>query len=126
MAPLITAVATLALVAAGDGSQPSPLDTQADPGQTEMTEEEPPAPAYTVWDRLAQCESSGNWHSASNPIYKGGLQFDAQTWARHGGLSYAWRADFATREQQIAVAERTLAAQGFRAWPTCARRMGLI
>ena len=95
----------------------------------------PPAPARpvvpavasggTVWDRLAACEASGNWANASNRIYKGGLQFDAQTWARHGGLAYASRADFATREQQIAVAQRTLAAQGWGAWPSCSRRLGL-
>ena len=81
--------------------------------------------AYTIWDRLAQCEAGGNWHSASNPIYKGGLQFDSGTWARHGGLLYAWRADFATREQQIAIAERTLATQGPGAWPVCGPRVGL-
>lgn len=78
-----------------------------------------------VWDELAQCESGGNWHSATNPIYKGGLQFDRATWARHGGLNYAWRADYATRSQQIIVAERTLAVQGWQAWPACSRRLGL-
>jgi hypothetical protein len=80
---------------------------------------------YSVWDRLAACESGGNWHSASNPIYKGGLQFDQATWSRHGGLNYAWRADFATRGQQIIVAQRTLAVQGWQAWPACSRRLGL-
>jgi hypothetical protein len=82
-------------------------------------------PAYGVWDRLADCEASGNWHSASNPIYKGGLQFDATTWRRHGGLEFAWRADFASRAEQITVAQRTLAAQGWGAWPVCSRRLGL-
>jgi Transglycosylase-like domain len=85
----------------------------------------PPAVAYGVWDRLAQCEASGNWASRSNPIYKGGLQFDAGTWARHGGLQYAARADLASREAQIAVAERTLAAQGWGAWPVCSRVIGM-
>jgi hypothetical protein len=82
-------------------------------------------PRLTVWDRLVQCEASGNWHNARNLIYKGGLQFDAPTWARYGGLAFAWRADFATREQQIVVAERTLAAQGFGAWPSCSLQLGL-
>jgi hypothetical protein len=86
----------------------------------------PPPPARgSLWDKLAGCEASGNWHSASNPRYKGGLQFDATTWARYGGLAFAWRADFATREQQIVVAERTLATQGFAAWPVCSRQLGL-
>ena len=47
------------------------------------------APPPSVWTRLAQCESSGNWASNSNPRYKGGLQFDAQTWAAYGGRAYA-------------------------------------
>jgi hypothetical protein len=82
-------------------------------------------PVVTIWDRLSQCEASGNWASRSNPLYKGGLQFDAATWARHGGLAFAWRADYATREQQIVVAERTLAMQGPGAWPVCSRVVGL-
>lgn len=92
---------------------------------------EPPKPAgppgvpYGVWDRLAACEAGGNWANASNRIYKGGLQFDAGTWARHGGLQYAARADYATREQQIAVAQRTLAVQGWGAWPVCSRVIGM-
>jgi hypothetical protein len=91
----------------------------------------PPAPAPPVvsarsgvWQRLAGCESSGNWQSSSNPIYKGGLQFDAATWARYGGLAFAWRADFATPAQQITVAERTLAVQGWAAWPRCSQMLG--
>lgn len=108
-----------------------------EPGVEAVTSPAPPAPEVadltvgsprvqlSIWDRLAQCEANGNWHSASNPIYKGGLQFDGPTWARHGGLAYASRADFATREQQIVVGERTRAAQGWGAWPVCSRRLGL-
>jgi hypothetical protein len=86
-----------------------------------------PAPAQrgSVWDLLAACESGGNWASASNPIYKGGLQFDQQTWAAYGGRAYASRADYASREQQIAVAEKLRAARGFAPWPVCRRVVGL-
>ena len=84
-----------------------------------------PSRAYGKWDRLADCESGGNWHSASNPIYKGGVQMDSAFWRRYGGLQYASRADYASREQQIAVAERGLAVQGPGAWPICGRRTGL-
>ncbi len=95
-------------------------------GVGELARPLPPAPPIRpVWDLLAQCESGGNWHNASNPVYKGGLQFDAGTWARHGGLAFAPRADFATREQQVLVGERTLASQGWQAWPACSRRLGL-
>lgn len=82
-------------------------------------------PAYSVWDRLAQCEATGNWHAATGNGYSGGLQFDASTWRRYGGLALAPAAYLATRAQQIVIAERTLAAQGWAAWPACSRRLGL-
>ena len=77
------------------------------------------------WDRLAQCEAGGNWHINTGNGYYGGLQFSASTWRAYGGGEYAPTADQATREQQIAVAERTLAAQGWGAWPACSARLGL-
>ncbi len=84
-----------------------------------------PANAATdaTWNRVAQCESSGNWHINTGNGYYGGLQFKQSTWVAYGGLKYAPRADLATKEQQIAVAERTLAGQGWRAW-TCAAMVG--
>ena len=85
----------------------------------------PAAPTSGVWARLAACESTSNWQSTSNPVYSGGLQFDAQTWARYGGLAFAPRAALATPAQQVTVAERTLAVQGWSAWPACSRRLGL-
>lgn len=84
-----------------------------------------PHVGYSVWDRLAACESGGNWASRTNPIYKGGVQMDSTFWARYGGLAFAARADYATREQQILVAQRGLAVQGWLAWPTCSRIIGL-
>lgn len=85
----------------------------------------PPNPPPGVWDRLAGCESGGNWASVSNPRYKGGLQMDATFWARYGGLAYAPAPQFATRAQQIAVAIRGQAVQGWGAWPVCSRVVGL-
>jgi hypothetical protein len=82
-----------------------------------------PAASTALWDRLAACESSGNWSSNSNPIYKGGLQFDAPTWRSYGGLAYASSAHLATKAQQIAVAERLRAARGMQPWPVCGRRV---
>ena len=87
--------------------------------------EKKPSPIPDKWVRLVQCEASGDWHNARNPIYKGGPQFDPPTWARYGGLAFAPRADFATPAQQVIVAERTLAAQGPAAWPVCGPRTGL-
>jgi hypothetical protein len=81
-----------------------------------------PASAVTHdWTGVAQCESSGNWSINTGNGYYGGLQFSQSTWAAYGGLAYAPRADLAGQDEQIAVAERTLAGQGVGAWPTCGR-----
>ncbi len=85
-----------------------------------------PASAATgaTWDKLAQCESSGNWSINTGNGYYGGLQFYQPTWESFGGLQYARRADLASRTQQIAVAEKVLARQGWGAWPACTRKLG--
>jgi hypothetical protein len=71
------------------------------------------------WDRVASCESGGNWAINTGNGYQGGLQFSAGTWTSHGGGEYAPSAHMATKEEQIAVAERVLATQGRGAWPVC-------
>jgi resuscitation-promoting factor RpfA len=83
------------------------------------------AASGATWDRLAMCESSGNWAINTGNGYYGGLQFSQSTWEHFGGRAYASRADLASRAQQIAVAERTLAGQGWGAWPACSRKLGL-
>ncbi|MCI3275542.1 LysM peptidoglycan-binding domain-containing protein [Streptomyces cylindrosporus] len=77
-----------------------------------------------VWDRIAQCESGGNWHINTGNGYYGGLQFSAGTWRAYGGSAYAPTADKASREAQIAVATKVQRAQGWGAWPTCSARAG--
>ncbi|WP_330292038.1 transglycosylase family protein [Streptomyces sp. NBC_00576] len=77
-----------------------------------------------VWDRIAQCESGGNWHINTGNGYYGGLQFSAGTWRAYGGTAYAATADGASRSQQIAVATKVQGAQGWGAWPTCSARAG--
>lgn len=77
------------------------------------------------WDRLAQCEAGGNWAINTGNGYQGGLQFSPSTWAAYGGTQYAPTANQATREQQIATAEKTLAGQGWGAWPACSAKLGL-
>jgi hypothetical protein len=87
-----------------------------------------PVPAARgIWDDLARCESRNRW-DAVRGVYQGGLQFDAGTWDHERAVDPALPADaqLATREQQIAVAERVLATQGARAWPTCGPRVGLV
>src|SRR5690606_25727105 len=78
-----------------------------------------------AWDRLAECEASGRWDTNTGNGYYGGLQFSQATWDEHGGRDFAPRADLATRGQQIVVAERVLANQGWGAWPVCSRKSGV-
>ena len=83
----------------------------------------------SMWDRLAQCESGGNW--AYPPVaggFSGGLMFHIGTWRAMGGQEFAPDAYLASREQQIEIAERTKAAAGgsMRPWPGCSRRLGLL
>jgi murein DD-endopeptidase MepM/ murein hydrolase activator NlpD len=78
-----------------------------------------------VWDKVAKCESSGNWSINTGNGFYGGLQFAAGTWKAYGGTAYAPRADLASKSEQIAVAEKVLDAQGPKAWPVCSREAGL-
>jgi hypothetical protein len=83
----------------------------------------------SVWDALARCESSGRWDVVRRVndrlSYYGGLQFDPRTWDAFRPVDFPLFASDATREQQILVAERVLAAQGWNAWPACSQRLGL-
>ncbi len=87
--------------------------------------EVPPITNLAIWEALARCEAGGNWAINTGNGYYGGVQFDQNTWERNGGLRYAPRADLATKEEQIAIAEVTRARQGWGAWPTCSARLGV-
>ncbi|MFY9191060.1 MAG: transglycosylase family protein [Lawsonella sp.] len=82
-------------------------------------------PISAVWQQLAQCESGGNWSINTGNGYYGGLQFSQGTWEAHGGREFAPRADLASPGEQITVAERVRATQGWGAWPACTASMGL-
>lgn len=84
----------------------------------------PPVTNGSIWDAIAGCEAGGNWAINTGNGYYGGVQFDQGTWERNGGLRFAARADLATREEQIAVAEVTRERQGWGAWPVCSGRAG--
>jgi uncharacterized protein YabE (DUF348 family) len=108
-------VANVVVVPARDGV----LRVGAKPG-TEV----PPVSNGGQWDALSRCEAGGNWAINTGNGFYGGVQFDQNTWERNGGLRYAPRADLATREEQIAIAEVTRARQGWGAWPVCSGRVG--
>ncbi len=79
-----------------------------------------------VWDRLAQCESGGNWAINTGNGYYGGLQFDKSTWRSNGGDQYAPYPHQASREEQITVAQKVRNDRGgYSAWPACSARLGL-
>ncbi|WP_217552726.1 transglycosylase family protein [Streptomyces sp. GbtcB6] len=83
------------------------------------------AASVSTWDKVAACESSGDWGINTGNGFYGGLQFTQSTWEAYGGTRYAPRADLATKDQQIAVAEKVLDGQGPGAWPVCSVRAGL-
>lgn len=115
----------LRIPAPGELVPPRPLFATA-PSRSAGHTTRAPAPARPgggLWDRLARCESGGRW--SANGFFDGGLQFHPRTWNAYGGRQYAPSANQATREQQIAVAERVRASQGWRAWPTCSAKLGL-
>lgn len=103
------------LVTAGGAGLALPLITAASAG----------AASGDVWEKVAACESTGDWHINNGNGYFGGLQFTRSTWAAYGGAEYAPRADLASRDQQIAIAEKVLKGQGPGAWPLCSTRAGL-
>ena len=105
------------------------ITKEAKPRIVKVGTKKPPVPAIpdgAVWDRLAQCESGGNWAINTGNGYYGGLQFNISTWNANGGGAYASRPDLATREQQIAIATKVRDNRGgYGAWPACSAKLGL-
>ena len=79
-------------------------------------------PSGSVWDKLAQCESGGNWSINTGNGYYGGLQFSLSTWRAYGGSGLP---SSASREEQIAIAKKLQADAGWGAWPACSSKLGL-
>lgn len=76
----------------------------------------------SVWDRLAQCESGGNWAANTGNGYYGGVQFSPQTWRSLGapGLPHEQ-----PREVQIKYAQMLQERAGWGQWPACSAKLGL-
>ncbi|TCC39756.1 resuscitation-promoting factor [Kribbella sindirgiensis] len=102
------------------GTKPKP----AEPTETTTSETDEPTSGNTgAWDRIAECESGGNWAANTGNGYYGGLQFSHQTWVAYGGDAYANNAHLASKAQQIAIAEKVRAARGsYGDWPVCGKR----
>jgi hypothetical protein len=129
-APLSIAVAAALLTAVTPGTAHAALAPQVAPPPHRSGP--PPKPAslacakhHWPWSCVAKCESGGNWRINTGNGHYGGLQFSQPTWEGFGGLKYAPRADLATRKEQITIARKVVAVQGWGAWPHCSRRYGL-
>src|SRR4051794_29382163 len=83
------------------------------------------AASTDTWEKVAACESTDDWSINTGNGFYGGLQFTQSTWEEYGGTRYAPRADLATKDQQIAIAEKVLDHQGPGAWPVCSGKAGL-
>jgi LysM repeat protein len=104
---------------------PAPAPVAAGPAPREQTPTSyaPAAVASgSVWDRLAQCESGGNWAINTGNGFYGGLQFTLSSWAAAGGSGSPAQA---SREEQIARAQILQSRQGWGAWPACSAKLGL-
>ncbi|MFF3887557.1 transglycosylase family protein [Streptomyces sp. NPDC001914] len=119
-AAVVAALLTALVPGAADAAAPPPLPGPGSArGAFDCANDEWP------WTCLAECESGGRWHANTGNGFYGGLQFWQPTWVGFGGLAYAPRADLATRAQQIKIAKKVLAVQGWGAWPECSKSYGL-
>lgn len=113
---------TLILAAPGGGNDPI-APPQALPAPAATTPVQPAVAHSGInWDAVAKCESGGNWAINTGNSYEGGVQFLNSTWRSVKGPDDPPHAYQASREQQIAAAERLLARSGIGQWPVCGRR----
>lgn len=101
------------------GTKPKPVAQAAPAAPTAGANTGAAAPAMmneAMWDKIAQCESGGNWSINTGNGYYGGLQFNIQTWIGAGGGAYAPNASLASKAQQIDIANRVYAQRGLQPW----------
>ncbi len=107
----------------------APMRAMAAPAPPPPTPAPPPPPSSAYgdpndpasWDRLAQCESGGNWAMNTGNGYYGGLQFSLATWQDVGGTGYPHQA---SKAEQIKRGKILQARSGWEAWPGCSRELG--
>ncbi len=104
------------VVAVGTKAKPAPAPSAPAPSAGNTSGAGINLSNAAMWDRIAECESGGNWSINTGNGYYGGLQFDIQTWLGAGGGDFASRADLASRAEQITVANRVYADRGLQPW----------
>ncbi|GAA1087014.1 transglycosylase family protein [Pseudonocardia alni] len=105
----------------------APLGVAGTASAAESTSSAPSASSVersATWEKLAHCESTGNWDADTGNGFKGGLQFTPSTWKEFGGRQYAPSAEQATKAQQIEIAKKVQDEQGWKAWPACTKKLG--
>jgi LysM repeat protein len=90
--------------------------------QASVTQVVPWSGGSGVWDRLAACESGGNWNINTGNGYYGGLQFSLSTWRGVGGSGYPHQA---SRSEQIKRGKILQVRSGWGQWPACSAKLGL-
>ena len=81
----------------------------------------PNTPTDDQWDRMAKCESGGDWSINTGNGFYGGLQFTLTSWRYVQGSGYPHQA---SRDEQIFRADLLWLIQGWGAWPGCSRKLG--
>ena len=83
------------------------------------------AAGLSVWDKLAFCESRGQWHINTGNGYYGGLQENMDFWRSYGDPQWA-RPDLAPKSAQIEAAVKARdSGRGYEPWPQCSVEVGL-
>jgi uncharacterized protein YabE (DUF348 family) len=113
---LVTTRPVTRVIHVGSKSRPAPVHVAAKAASAPQSSGGGSTVNAAMWDRIAKCESGGNWSINTGNGYYGGLQFDTQTWLGAGGGSFAPRADLASRTQQIAIANKVYADRGLQPW----------
>lgn len=97
-----------------------------DSDKASKTEKESPEGTVNKddWEKLAECESGGDWSINTGNSFSGGVQFTDQSWESFGGTKYADHAYEASKEEQMEIANKVLEGQGWGAWPGCTSKLG--
>lgn len=102
-------------------SQPASSSVRSTPRKA-YTAPKATASGGSAWDRLAACESGGNWSINTGNGYYGGLQFSLSSWRGVGGSGYPHQA---SKAEQIKRAEILKGSGGWGHWPACSAKLGL-
>nr|WP_274615871.1 SH3 domain-containing protein [Nesterenkonia sp. YGD6] len=117
-----SAPATSGSTTGGSTTGSSGSGTSTAPSTSNMHTKSSNGPYSSAWDKLAQCESGGNWKINTGNGFYGGIQFSPESWKEVGGSGFPHQA---TRAEQIKRGHMLWKKQGWNAWPHCTSQLGL-